>query len=382
MTPGGSEMEAKRKIAIIGASLFQEALILKASEMGIETHVFAWKTGDIGESLADYFYPISTREKDKILARCREIGIDGIISIGSDLAMDAVNYIADKMGLVGNSLEATRISMNKHWMREAFAANGDPSPKSILVDMDTDVCELPPLEYPIIVKPTDRSGSRGVNKLESPEGLARAIAAAVQESFEKKALVEEFATGDEYSVEYISYHGRHYMLTVTQKFTTGAPHFIETGHIQPAPISDELKEKIRKVADHALDTLKLENGAAHVELKVDAKGNIKLIEIGGRMGGDFIGSDLVQLSTGYDFVGAVVSIAMGDAIEEPPVVRDVRKVGVGFITQKADLEQYSKIKRKHPDSIIKDKVDRRIILKDDPTNIYERCGYYIYEVRE
>lgn len=372
---------SNRKIAIIGASLFQDALILKADEMGIETHVFAWKTGDVGESLADYFYPISTREKEVILAKCREIGIDGIISIGSDLAMDAVNYVADSMGLVGNSLEATRISMNKHCMRKAFEENGDPSPKSILVDMSTDLSTLPEMEYPLIVKPTDRSGSRGINKIEDPSLLPHAIAAAVQESFEKKALVEEFATGEEFSVEYISYRGRHTLLAVTKKFTTGAPHFIETGHIQPAPISEELKEKIRQVADHALDTLKLENGAAHVELKVDENERIKLIEIGGRMGGDFIGSDLVQLSTGYDFVGAVVRVAMGEELEEP-VVQHVRTVGVGFITDRSDLLKYSEIRRKHPGCIIKDKVDRRILLKDDPTNIYDRCGYYIYEVIE
>ena len=373
-------MEKKRKIAIIGASLFQDPLILKAQEMGIETHVFAWKTGDIGESLADYFYPISTREKDRILQRCREVGVEGIISIGSDLAMDTVNYVADKMGLVGNSLEATRISMNKHAMREAFEKNGDPSPKSIMVDMDTDLSKLPELTYPVIVKPTDRSGSRGVNKLESPEGLAEAIAVATDVSFEDKALVEEFAEGDEYSVEYISYQGRHYLLAVTKKFTTGAPHFIETGHIQPADISDELKEKIRKYADHALDTLMLENGAAHVELKIDENENIKFIEIGGRMGGDFIGSDLVELSTGYDFVGNVIRIAMGDGIEEPEI-KKVRTVGIRFITVKDDLREYSEMKKKAPGCIIKDKVDRRIVLKADPTNIYERCGYYIYEVR-
>lgn len=377
---GVTEMENKRKIAIIGASLFQDPLILKAQEMGIETHVFAWKTGDIGESLADYFYPISTREKDRILQKCREIGVEGIISIGSDLAMDTVNYVADRMGLTGNSLEATRISMNKHCMREAFEKNGDPSPKSIMVDMGTDLSTLPELEYPVIVKPTDRSGSRGVNKLESPEGLAEAIAAATDVSFEDRALIEEFVEGDEYSVEYISYQGKHYMLAVTKKFTTGAPHFIETGHIQPADISDELRERIRQVADHALDTLMLENGAAHVELKVDDKGVIKLIEIGGRMGGDFIGSDLVQLSTGYDFVGNVVRIAMGDGIDEPEV-RNVRTVGIRFITGKDDLKDYSEMKKKAPGCIIKDKVDRRILLKADPTNIYDRCGYYIYEVR-
>ena len=75
-----------QKIAIIGANEFQNPLILKAQEMGFETHVFAWEVGDIGERTADYFYPISIVEKDKILAKCREIGVDAVVSVGSDLA--------------------------------------------------------------------------------------------------------------------------------------------------------------------------------------------------------------------------------------------------------------------------------------------------------
>lgn len=370
----------KKKIAIIGASMYQDALILKANEMGIETHVFAWKTGDVGESLADYFYPISTRDKDKILEKCREIKIDGVISIGSDLAMDAVNYIADKMDLVGNSLEATRRSTNKHLMRKAFEENGDPSPKSILVNKDTDLEKLLNLEYPVIVKPTDRSGSRGINKIYSSTELPEAIDKAVKEGFEGKALVEEYAEGDEYSIEYISCRGKHWMLAVTQKFTTGEPHFIEIGHIQPAPISNELKEKIRKVSNHALDTLMLTDGAAHIELKVDKNENIKLIEIGGRMGGGFIGSDLVQLSTGYDFVRNVIRVAMGEEIEEPVILK-LRTVGIGFITQEEDFEAYSRIVRSFSGNMIKYKIYRKLILKNDTSNNYDRCGYYIYEIK-
>ena len=91
--------------------------------MGLETHVFAWKSGDIGEKTADYFYPISIVEKKKILDKCLEIGIDGICSIASDLASITVNYVAMEMGLVGNSLVCTEKSTNKHKMREAFEKN-------------------------------------------------------------------------------------------------------------------------------------------------------------------------------------------------------------------------------------------------------------------
>lgn len=368
----------KKKIAIIGAALFQEPAIIKAKEMGLETHVFAWRDGATGEKYADYFYPISIREKDEILEKCREIGIDGIISIASDLAMDTVNYVAYKMGLVGNSLEATFMSTNKAAMREAFDKNGDPSPKSIMVS-SADELDGTEIGYPLIVKPTDRSGSRGVMIVNNKEDLSQAIGFALDESFEKKAVVEEFAVGDEYSVEYISFRGRHYLLTVTEKTTSGAPWFIEMSHIQPAPISDERKEIIRKVSNHALDTLKLHDGAAHIELKVDQQEQVKIIEIGGRMGGGFLGSDLVPLSTGYDYVGNTIKIAMGEEIN-PPQVSNVAKVRIQFITRKKDLEDYREIKRTRPESIVREDVDETLLYKDEPDNINDRTGYFIYKL--
>ena len=377
---------SKQKLAIIGAALFQEPAILKAKELGLETHVFAWEAGDPGEKMADFFYPISIREKEEILEKCREIGIDGIISIASDLAMVTVNYVAENMGLTGNSTAATLISTNKHEMREAFAAGGDPSPKSMVVEADVDPASIN-MDFPLIVKPTDRSGSRGVFKVEKPEDLREAIDFAINESFEKKAVVEEYATGQEYSVEYISCRGRHYLLAITEKTTSGAPWFIEMSHIEPAPVSDLRRENIRRVCDHALDTLMLYDGAGHIELKADDEENIKIIEIGGRMGGGFIGSDLVELSTGYDYVGNVIKIAMGEEIDEP-VIRNAGTAGIKFITRKKDLLEYRERKQNDPDSIVKEgrdgsaeSIDTINIddLKDEPDNIKDRIAYYIYK---
>ena len=127
------------KLAIIGASYLQLPLIRKAKSLGFETHVFAWAVNDVGEAEADFFYPISIVEKDQILEKCKEIGICGICSIASDLASITVNYVADKMGLVGNSMDATMKSTNKHLMRLAFEEFGDPSPKSMLVDENIDL---------------------------------------------------------------------------------------------------------------------------------------------------------------------------------------------------------------------------------------------------
>lgn len=363
-----------KDLAIIGASYLQLPLIKKAKQLGYTTHVFAWKANDVGEYEADHFYPISIVEKEEILQKCQEIGIVGICSIASDLATVTVNYVADKMGLPGNSLECTKKSTNKYEMRQTFSKNGDPSPKSIEVDLNTDLDDLK-ITFPVIVKPTDRSGSRGIFKIESRKGLKPAIEKSIEQSFEKKALVEEYAEGQEYSVEYITFKGKHHFLAITLKKTTGAPHFIETGHLEPAPLSEELQSKVKKVVEHALDSLMVENSASHSEIKIDEDGNIKIIEIGARMGGDCIGSDLVQLSTGVDFVKAVIDVAIGI---EPEINMSTKKksVEVRFIFTEDDLTELNRLKENEPERLIR-------IVDLHPENIgsitdsSNRAGCYI-----
>lgn len=339
-----------KKIAIIGANGFQNPLILKAKEMGFETHVFAWRDGSIGERTADYFYPISIVEKDEILEKCREIQPDAVASIGSDLAMLTVSYVAGKLGLPCNSMECARISTNKYEMRRAFQAAGVSVPGFREVDVNTRAEELAELALPVIVKPTDRSGSRGITKLESWDSFSEAVQNSVEDSFEKKAIVEEYLRGQEYSCECISYGGTHRFLAVTKKYTTGAPHFIETGHLEPSDLTKAQIERVKAAVFQALTALKVENGASHAEFMLDDAEQVKIIEVGARMGGDCIGSDLVQISTGFDFVRMVIDVACG---KEPDFTKvSVEKTAyIHFIFTKEDLELLLRLRREIPDKI-------------------------------
>lgn len=324
-----------KKIAIIGANDFQRQLILKAKEMGLETHVFAWEDGAVGKEASDFFYPISIVEKEQILDKCQEIGIDGICSIASDLAVITVDYVAEKMGLNANSIKCSEIATNKFLMRNAFKKNGDPIPKYIEVE-ENEEFDISDFSYPLIVKPTDRSGSRGITKILQATELPNAIKIACSESFGKKAMIEEFVHGKEYSVECISYHGKHSLLVVTEKITTGSPHFIETGHNEPAPLDSQIVKKIKEIVYHALDSLEITEGASHSEIKIAESGNIKIIEIGSRMGGDCIGSDLVRISTGYDFTKMVIDVALGDKPDFTRVV-EPRNAAVRFLFSENDI---------------------------------------------
>lgn len=365
-------------LAIIGASYLQLPLIQKAKEMGYKTHVFAWGANDVGEEAADFFYPISITEVDKITEKCRTIGICGICSIATDLGNYTVNYVSNKLGLPGNSLRCGRVSTNKYFMREAFKKYGDPSPNCVLVDGNTDLGSLR-LNYPVIVKPTDRSGSRGICKLDHPQKIGKAVEAAIAASFENQALIEEYVEGQEYSVEGISYHGVHHILAVTLKYTTGAPSYIETGHFEPAPLSKEIYKQVEKVVCHALDSLEIKNSASHAEIKIDDEGNIKIIEIGSRMGGDAIGSDLVYYSTGIDYVKAVIQVACGKEPDLRPV-REICPAEVRFILTEHDLEEFKRLKAEEPHRILRVVDDRHYENIGKTTDSSNRAGCYIIRV--
>lgn len=361
-----------KKIAIIGASYLQAPLIETAKAMGLETHVFAWAANDVGEKIADYFYPISIVEKELILEKCKEISIDGICSIASDLAIITVNYVAEHLGLVSNSLAATVVSTNKHEMRECFKRNNDPSPRSQIVTSADDI-DINDWSLPLIVKPLDRSGSRGITKIQDFKLLEKAILEAKEAGFDKHALVEEYVEGDEYSVEYLSDNGIHHFLAITKKYTTGAPHFIETGHIEPSGLDEALVKKVKTVVEHALGSLGLKYGASHSEVKIK-NGVIKIIEIGGRMGGDFIGSSLVKLSTGFDFVKEVINVALGNGCSNDYQRLD-KCAGVRFIFNQKDLDVLTKIQSEHPDILVEYECYGH--LEEDVTDSSNRHGYYL-----
>ena len=300
--------------------------------MGIETHVFAWEAGAVAKDFSDYFYPISILSIDKILQMCTDIKINGITSIGSDIAMPTVNFIAETLRLIGNNANCTAVTTDKYKMRSQLSLHGINCPNFL---KRTQYSEFKKNDYlnmhfPLIVKPTDRSGSRGVTKVNNGNELVNAVDRALHESIRKEAIVEEFITGNEISVEMISWKGEHHFLAITDKITTGAPYFVEIEQHEPSLISGNIKTKVVDLVKSALTALGVEYGASHSELIIDENGGLHIVEIGARMGGDNIGACLVEMSTGYDFVDGVISVALG---LEPKVKRPVNNyAGIYYLT--------------------------------------------------
>ena len=359
-------------LAIIGASYLQLPLVKKAKEMGVYTLCFAWEEGAVCKGVADEFHPISIVEKEQILQVCREKQINGICTIASDVAAPTVAFVAEHLGLVGNSYEVALRSSNKYQMRNAFVSAGIPCPKYQVVTSKSELHDR--YDLPLIVKPTDRSGSLGITKVTRQEDLLSAVDIALGCSFKHEAILEEYIEGREISVEFISYQGKHYPLQITDKVTTEAPHFVELEHHQPADLSREQYKEVYRLTEKALNALGVTNGASHSEYKITANGRVVVMEIGARMGGDFIGSDLVYLSTGYDYLGGVIDVALGRF--EIPSFGIPHCSGVFFVCEET----------KHLRDLIKNGNVRQVVRSEITDNELhrvkcsaDRSGYMIYQ---
>lgn len=362
----------KKKIAIVGASYLQLPLVQKAKEMGIETHCFAWEEGAVCKNYCDYFYPISVTEKELILEKCKMIGIDGITTIATDLPMPTISFVAEKLNLVSNSIEVSKNATNKVLMRNQFLQNKVSSPRYIKKNKD-EVTTLPEyLKYPLIVKPVDRSGSRGVSRVTNKAELLEAIKLAMENSLCKEIVIEEYIEGKEVSVETISWQGKHYILAITDKITTGAPHFVEVEHHQPSILSEEVLLKIKEETIKALDSLAIYSGAGHTEIKIDENETPYVIEVGARMGGDFIGSHLVKLSTGYDFLKGVIEVSLNKFTE--PIVTHKSYAGIYFLSEETK-EIYPYFLKENDFEVVKEL--QNTTLKP-LLNSNDRSGYLIY----
>ena len=368
------------KVAVLGASYLQRPLYEKLRELGIFSIGISWDKEEdcVREGLVDKFYEISIIEKYKVLEVCEKEMVNGIVSIASDVAVPIASYVAERMGLPGNSIQASEWSTNKNEMRKRFKENSLPIPNFCEVkNLEDAKSFLKQAGKDLILKPSDRSGSLGVQYVPQDVkvgDLSDWVDIAISSSFSKSAIIEDFIKGREISVEYISFEGKHYFLNTTDKVTSGSPHYVELEQHQPANISENLLSRVKELVPRALSSLGISTGASHTELLIDDQEKIWITEIGARMGGDFIGSTLTKLSTGYDFVEGVINSALGK-FERPKISQNMHS-GILFFSEKT--KYILPIIQSDGDSRI---LEKKIIEKEPRplTKSGDRAGYFIYK---
>ena len=303
---------------IVGASVLQLPAILKAKEMGLHVGVADYNPQAIGIQYADEFFNASTMDEDAVLAAALQFRPDGIITLATDMPMRGVAKVAEKLGLAGISYDTALKATDKFEMIKAFKEHGVASPWYFTVDHLDELKALESqLSYPCIMKPTDNAGSHGVVLAKRFDDLLREYEYSHESARHGKVIIEEYLKGDEVSVEVMVVNGKVNILQITDKLTTGAPHFVEMGHSQPSRHPLPTQNAIKELANQACLSVGINQGPAHVEMMVTERGPV-MIELGARMGGDNITTALVPLSTGIDMVKATIEVAMGNQPDIEP----------------------------------------------------------------
>ena len=367
----------KERIAVLGANEPLIPFYRQAKALGYEIIGIATENGAVCKKYCDRFYPVSFADKDVVVDVCRRENVDGIISFSLESALPTAVYVAQKLGLVSNSEECLKLTQSKYAQRQALEKAGIPVPKYFLIENKSDLKKVQ-CRFPVIVKPVDSGGSQGICKVERREDLAEAYNYAISFSRTSKAIVEEFIDGREFSVEFISYQGKHYFLQITDKVTSGVPRFVEMQHHQPAEIPESVWERIRTMVTKALTALKIENSASHTEIKWNSNDELFIIETGARMGGDYISSDLVRLSTGYDFVEGAIKLAI-NKFEEPNLPKRMHS-GVYFYSKLApEVGDVIKHHERWPEIVEWEYSDEPLI---EVHSNADRRGYLLYQSNE
>ena len=327
-----------KKLLVLAAGLLQIPVIKKAREMGYYVIAADDDPNAPGMALADKaIVPAGLMNEEKMVAIAKKEHVDGVIHPCSEVAMNVMGRINDELGLCGISKEIAIRATNKHLMREAFEAYGAPSPKSILTKDEEDAWSVfcNELETNAILKPSRNSGSRGIAKVVkgiSKDDFVALYRRALDESRDHQVLIEQFIEGPEFSVEVIVWKGEPHVLAVTDKKTTEAPYFVELGHNQPSVYPEEIQQKLKDGAIAGCKALGLTNCAAHCELKIQ-NDEAYLMEIGARMGGDFISTELTHLSSGIDMVAATIDVVLGVEPNLNPV-EEKHGVAIRYFTPK------------------------------------------------
>lgn len=304
----------QKRLLVLAAGILQVPIIKRAHEMGYYVIAADGNPEACGLQYADKAICANITSEEEMVEIAKREKIDGVIHPCSEVSMNVMGRIHDELNLSGVSRKQAVIATNKHLMREAFKKGDAPSPISVLAKSAEDAWDhFQNFDGDGILKPSRNSGSRGIAKVvkgvTTHEEFLKLYEVSLAESRDNSVLIEQFIEGPEFSVEIIVWDGTVNVLTVTDKKTTEAPHFVELGHNQPSCFPAEIVAIIKDAAVRGVKALGVDKCACHAEVKVMG-GKAYLMEIGARMGGDFISTVLTRLSTGIDMVAAAIDCAL------------------------------------------------------------------------
>lgn len=301
----------KKSILVFGVGELQRSIISRAKLKGLFTIGIDPCADAVCKDEVDAFEIVGGQDFEGTCAVVEKYGVDAIVTAATDKPLVMMARVAEKYGFPFYSIETAQWSTDKYQMKQRFLEGGVPCARGRLIAKSEEADDL---YYPLIVKPRDNSGSRGVKLCRNKEELQEAMQEALQYSHLDTVLVEEYIEGQEYSIEGLHYNGKSEVIQFTEKTTTEFPYNVELAHKQPANLTENQKNDIRELVSKIASCMHFENCPSHTELKINERG-VFIIETSPRLGGDYITSTLVPLSTGINMEDQLLNISLGEKVD-------------------------------------------------------------------
>lgn len=307
-----------KKILLLGGGIFQIPPIIMAKKLGLYTITVDYLPDNPGHSFSDEYHNISTIDKESVLELAKKIKIDGIVSYASDVSAPTAAYVAERLGLPTSPYQSVEILTHKDKFRTFLAKNGFNTPKAksySLLESEKAISDLNDFKMPVMLKPVDSSGSKGVKKINTVDELKSALDSTVHYSLSKRFIIEEYVEksgyqidGDGFSVDgqlvFRCFGNQH-------NDSSALNPFVPSGISFPYNIESKVQQKIHNELQKAISLLGMKNSAYNFEVRIDNKEDIYIMEIGPRNGGNLI-PDVIKYATGVDTIKYTILSAIGE----------------------------------------------------------------------
>lgn len=308
----------KKRMLFLGGIMQQIPAIVHAQRLGYHVITCDYLPENPGHKYSDEYYNVSTTDLEGVFSLAQRLKIDGIVAYASDPAAPSAAYVAEKLGLPGNPYESVKLLTEKDLFRDFLQKHGFNSPIARgYTSYEDALADIGRFMFPVMVKPVDSSGSKGVVKINCKEELKSAVAEALSYSRSKRFVVEEFivkkgyqVSGDGFSVDgklvFTSYGNELYS-------GKGTREYVALGEFWPSLLTLEQKTKVDAELQRLITELGMRTCAYNIEVILDKDDNVYILELGPRNGGSYI-PQLIKYATGVDLVDATLKAAMGDAV--------------------------------------------------------------------
>ncbi len=308
-----------KKILLLGGSRYLRPVIKAIHELDYYAITCDYLPNNYAHQYADEYHNVSIIDKEAVLELAQKLKVDGIMSFACDPGVTTAAYVAEKLGLPTHPYESVRILQNKALFRQFLTENGFNVPKAKgYTNAEDAVKDVNFFTWPVIVKPTDSAGSKGVTRVDDPEKLLSSIEYALSFSHSSEFIIEEFIEkkGDSSDSDCFSVNGELvYVSFDNQRFDVDAENpYTPAAYTWPSSMSQESQQELRSELQRLVTLLNLNTSIYNVETREGTNGKPYIMEFSPRGGGNRL-AEVLEYATGADLIKNAVRAAVGDEIQ-------------------------------------------------------------------